>query len=730
MWPPIDVPQSGDKPWTDYSRWRMRDTHDGAHLWDYLRNDHELAARPQPDADKYWLGLDLNLPALPKPSTPLDAARNGYTFYKHLQANDGHWAGEYGGPLFLTPGLVIGSYVTGMSFKEEERLEMIRYLFNHAHPDDGGWGLHIEGPSTMFGTALNYVAIRLLGVPADHPVAVRARATMHKLGGATCVPSWGKFWLSILGVYDWDGNNPIPPELWLLPEWVPFHPWRWWVHCRIVYIPMSYLYGVRFTAPEDPLILSLREELYTQPYESIDWLAQRNNFCSVDLYAPHSQLLDFANIALGLYESCTVPPLRKAGLDRAYQLIVFEDENSGYQTIGPVSKMMNLVARAHAEGPESHAYKMHELKRQDFLWLASEGMMMTGTNGSQLWDIGFITQALVETGLASGEDNKKSLLKALGWLDQCQIRDNPPHYEEGYRHRTKGAWPFSTREQGFTVSDCTGEGLKSVLYLQCQLDFTPKVVSEERMQDAVDTLLSMQNPDGGFASYELVRGSQMLEWLNPAEVFGKIMIEYEYAECTTSSITSLSIFRKHYPHYRSKEIDATIRKAIGFMHKIQKPEGGWYGSWGISFTYATMFALESLALGGETYETSSSARRACDFLISKQRADGGWGESFKTCELESWVDHEQTQVVGTCFATLALMYAHYPDPAPIANAVKMVMSRQQPDGSWKQEAIEGIFNNSCAISYPNFKFAFPIWMLGRAHKYLEVRNALGLVSAA
>jgi hypothetical protein len=32
------------------------------------------------------------------------------------------------------------------------------------------------------GTALNYVALRLLGVPAEHPVIVQARATLHKLG--------------------------------------------------------------------------------------------------------------------------------------------------------------------------------------------------------------------------------------------------------------------------------------------------------------------------------------------------------------------------------------------------------------------------------------------------------------------------------------------------------------------------------------------------------------------
>ena len=84
---------------------------------------------------------------MPKAETPLDAARNGYTFYKHLQAHDGHWPGEYGGPMFLLPGLVIGSYATGMPFRPEEKREMIRYLLNHAHPEDGGWGMSVSGPS-------------------------------------------------------------------------------------------------------------------------------------------------------------------------------------------------------------------------------------------------------------------------------------------------------------------------------------------------------------------------------------------------------------------------------------------------------------------------------------------------------------------------------------------------------------------------------------------------------
>ncbi|KAF8719005.1 hypothetical protein AX14_011567 [Amanita brunnescens Koide BX004] len=482
---------------------------------------------------------------------------------------------------------------------------------------------------------------------------------------------------------------------------------------------MSYLYGVRFQAQENDLILSLRQELYTEDFNKIYWPDQRNNISKADLYAPHSALYDALNVVLAGYEHCTIPPLRRAGIAKAYDLICREDENTGYQTLAPVSKMFNLVARAHAEGSDSDAWKMHEMKRQDFMWIGAEGMMMCGTNGSQLWDTGFIAQALVETGLAELEENKAGLIRALEWLDESQMREDPMHFEVLYRHATKGAWGFSTKEQGYTVSDCTGEGLKAVMYLQNHLSYTPKLVSERRMCDAVDIMLSLQNPSGGFASYELIRGPAWLELLNPAEVFGNIMIEYTYPECTTSVITSLAIFRKYYPHYRSQDIERTIKGAVGYLHEAQKPEGGWVGSWGICFTYATQFALESLSLVGETYETSERSRRACDFLLKKQRADGGWGESYKSCEQSKWIEHENSQAVQTCWAVMALMYARYPNPEPIERAVQLVMSRQLPNGSWPQEAIEGVFNKTCAIAYPNFKFSFPIWMLGKAHKYLE-----------
>ena len=66
----------------------------------------------------------------------------------------------------------------------------------------------------------------------------------------------------------------------------------------------------------------------------------------------------------------------------------------------------------------------------------------------------------------------------------------------------------------------------------------------------------------------------------------------------------------------------------------------------------------------------------------------------------------------TAWAVIGLLEAHYPHREPIEKALKLIMSRQQPNGEWLQEAIEGVFNKTCGISYPNYKFIFPMNALG------------------
>ncbi|PHH87373.1 hypothetical protein CDD83_8960 [Cordyceps sp. RAO-2017] len=704
---------------TDRTRWRMRDD-DSRHTWHYLTDEQAAQHWPQSLAEKYYLNLPLNLPDLPPPKTPLDAAKNGFSFFEQLQLPSGHWGCEYGGPMFLLSGIVIAWHVTETPIPPAYATEIRNYLAARAHPDDGGWGLHIEGESTVFGTTLNYVVLRLVGVEPDDPLMVRARATLHDLGGAVNSPHWAKFWLAVLGVVDWDIVNPVPPELWLMPDWVPIAPWRWWIHIRQVFLPMSYLYSKRWSCPETDVIRGLKQELFVQAHDQIDWLAHRNSIAAVDNYHPKTWLLNGIN---WLLVSVWNPYLRPAFLkDRAEswvsKLVDMEDANTDYADLAPVNAPMNTIVCFVRDGPDAYSVKRHVERLEEFLWVKDEGMLCNGTNGVQCWDTAFLIQAVFESGLQDDERWRPMLLRALNYLERQQIRDDCEDQEVCYRQPRKGGWPFSNRDQGYGVSDCISECLKAVILLQKVGGFA-EVLDEQRIFDAIDTLLLYQNDDGSASSYERRRGSERMEMLNAAEVFGRIMVEYGYPECTTACVTALSLFNKHWPGYRSREVRLSIRRATNWIKTNQRPDGSWYGSWGICFTYATMFALESMASIDETYANSSVSRAGCDFLVSKQREDGGWSESYKACETMEYHEHPTgSLVVQTAWALIGLMEAEYPHPEPVKKGIRLLMRRQQANGEWLQEAIEGVFNKSCMISYPNYKFTFPLKALGMfARKY-------------
>lgn len=52
------------------------------------------------------------------------------------------------------------------------------------------------------------------------------------------------------------------------------------------------------------------------------------------------------------------------------------------------------------------------------------------------------------------------------------------------------------------------------------------------------------------------------------------------------------------------------------------------------------------------------------------------------------------------------------DEEPIKKGIQFLMKRQLLTGEWKYEDIEGVFNHSCAIEYPSYRFLFPIKALG------------------
>ncbi|XP_003215262.2 lanosterol synthase [Anolis carolinensis] len=703
------------EPATDLTRWRLSNE-EGRQCWRHVA-DGENFDREQTGLEAHSLGLDTSkfFPVLSKANTAQEAAINGVQFYSGLQAEDGHWAGDYGGPLFLLPGLLITCHAAKIPLPEESKKEMVRYLRSVQLPD-GGWGLHIEDKSTVFSIALNYTAMRILGVSPDDPDLVRARNNLHSKGGAVKIPSWGKFWLAVLNVYSWEGMNTLFPEMWLFPSWMPAHPSTLWCHCRQVYLPMAYCYGKRLTAEEDELILSLRQELYVQDYSTIDWPAQRNNVASGDIYTPHSWLLTVAYAILNTYERFHSTSLRQHALEVLYDHIRADDRFTKAISIGPISKTINMLVSWYVEGDKSPAFQEHVSRIPDYLWLGLDGLKMQGTNGSQLWDTAFAVQAFLEAGAHKKPEFNSCLLHAHEFFRISQIPDNPPDYEKYYRQMNKGGFPFSTRDCGWIVADCTAEGMKSVMLMQEKCPFIKDHIPPSRLFDAVNVLLNMQNADGGFSTYETMRGGWLLELLNPSEVFGNIMVDYTYVECTSAVMQALKHFHERFPEHRALEIREVLQKGLQYCRRLQRADGSWEGSWGVCFTYGMWFALEAFACMQHTYRDGVACKeisRACEFLISKQMEDGGWGEDFESCEQRTYVQSATSQIHNTCWALLGLMAVRYPDVKVLEKGIKLLIDKQLPNGDWPQENISGVFNKSCAISYTSYRNVFPIWTLGR-----------------
>ncbi|CAI9093688.1 OLC1v1029247C2 [Oldenlandia corymbosa var. corymbosa] len=119
-------------------------------------------------------------------------------FFSALQASDGHWPPENAGPLSFLPPLVMCLYITehlNTVISAEHKIEILRYIYCHQDP----------------------MAVRIIHVPE----LGNGFLTMVV---SPAIPSWEKTWLSIIGLYDWSGTNPMPPEFWILLSFLPVHP--------------------------------------------------------------------------------------------------------------------------------------------------------------------------------------------------------------------------------------------------------------------------------------------------------------------------------------------------------------------------------------------------------------------------------------------------------------------------------------------------------------------------
>ncbi|WP_405594768.1 prenyltransferase/squalene oxidase repeat-containing protein [Streptomyces sp. NBC_01092] len=610
-----------------------------------------------------------------------------------LQRPDGSWEGEVVWNTMILSQYVIVRALVASPVPAADHALVVRH-FEVTRTPEGGWGLHPDAGPSVYCTTLAYCALRLLGLDAGHPLCEGARGWLHaQPGQVRAIPTWGKFWLAQLGLYDYAAVNPLPPELFLLPRALPFHPDRLYCHTRTIYQAMAYLYGARAVTRPD-IAPELRVELFAgRPPVPADRTA-----LGPDAHYPPHRLLRALFTALTWYERAPVGWLRGRALRRCLRRVVHEQAVTGQAGISPVSSLLNVLV-LHASGAGSRRVDealegVEKWRLQD----EAEGIRYAGAR-SQSWDTAFAVEALL-AGPRTPEV-PAALRNACRFLAGAQLTGDVPDAAVTARAPSVGGWCFSEGGHRWPVSDCTAEAAGALLHAAGDLE--APALPPDGVARARAFLLHRQNRDGGFGTYEPRRGPKALERLNPSEMFTNCVVEDSYIECTGSALAALAAMRDRGP---------ACGRAVRFLLGSQLPDGSWPAAWGVYRIYGTYFAVRGLRAAGVPQE-HPALRRAADWLESVQRPDGGWGEHHSGCLTGRYTEDTVSRPVQTAWALLALLDLLEPGAPAVRRGIEWLCAHQQQGGGWRQDAPAGVFFGSAMLDYRLYEAYFPLSALGR-----------------
>jgi squalene-hopene/tetraprenyl-beta-curcumene cyclase len=115
-------------------------------------------------------------------------------------------------------------------------------------------------------------------------------------------------------------------------------------------------------------------------------------------------------------------------------------------------------------------------------------------------------------------------------------------------------------------------------------------------------------------------------------------------------------------------------------------------------------------------------RKAVDWLIARQHADGGWGESCASYAPERKDESVESLPTQTAWALLALMAAGEAGSDAVLRGIAYLEAAPRDGAKWREELYNAVgFPRVFYLRYHGYSAYFPLWALAR-HANLMSRN--------
>ncbi len=581
------------------------------------------------------------------------------------QHADGYWCGELEADVMLEADYIYLHTLLGTGDPGKMQ-RALNEILRHQNTD-GGWSLYPGGPSNINYGVKSYLALKLMGWSAEHPLMVKAREWILAHGGVVQCNTFTKIYLCALGQYDYDAVPAIPPEIVLFPNWFYFNIYEISSWSRGILVPLSITYAKKplKRLPAEQGI----EELFVggRAHADLHLRWERRLFSWRNFFLFWNQVAQW-------YERVHIRPLRRKAIRAAEQWMLERFEGSdGLGAIYPA--MLNaIVALRHLGYSLDDPQMIRAMDEFEKLGIdCPEGTPDYPTPTfrmqpcfSPVWDTAQVMSSLGEAGIAPTDPR---MIRAADWLFSKESR-HKGDWAQKVKNVEPGGWAFFFNNIHYPDVDDTGE----VLLALKAVEHPRERQQHEICQRAINWVFAMQCRNGGWASFDRDNTKMIFQYIPFAD--HNAMLDPPTVDITGRILEMLAA-------YGYTRRDKRVEDAVQFILKEQETDGSWFGRWGVNYLYGTFLVLRGLeAIGFDQNEPA--VQQSVEWVRAVQNSDGGWGETCGTYDEPAQRGTGPSTPSQTAWALLALLAGGDTRSDSVAKGVRWLVDHQAEDGSWSE----------------------------------------------
>jgi squalene-hopene/tetraprenyl-beta-curcumene cyclase len=565
---------------------------------------------------------------------------------------------------------------------------------------DGTWANFHGGPGELSSTIEAYWALRLAGDPAEAEHMRAAAEFIRQEGGLDRARVFTHVWLALFGLWSWERVPALPPEIVLLPASVPLNVYDFACWARQTIVALSI---VKAHHPVRLLPFDLNELRADDRARAEEEPGRRSGRA----LSRRGAWLGRLDRLLRAYERRPLAPLRRLALARAERWIVRRQEADGsWGGIQP-PWVYSLMALHLAGYPLEHPLMRRGLEGLDRFMVedrddsrgvgapAGESRRLEACQ-SPVWDTALTMVALADAGLP---EDHPAMVGAAEWLLGEEVTERGD-WSVRRPDLPPGGWAFEFANVNYPDVDDTVEVVLALHRLAGRAAVGARI--DGAIGRALRWVEGMQSADGGWGAFDADNTRALVREL-PFLDFGEV-IDEPSADVTAHTVEMLGLL--------GLGETPAARRGVQWLIEHQEADGSWFGRWGINHVYGTGAVVPGLIAAGID-PSRACVRRAVHWLERHQNEDGGWGEDPRSYDDPKWIGRGPSTASQTAWALLALHAAGERSQA-LARGVAWLVSTQRADGGWDEPQYTGTgFPCDYYINYHLYRLTFPVMALGR-----------------